>query len=415
MSSKPNGTLASNSLVKLSERGQTRVFHLPNANPPSTGRFYDAERNPDGPVRANSAENGLMTDVLLKYIHDHFELTPYHLKYRNAFTYGYAPTLVEVMPRFLNRTLKPRIPITPQVTAVGPGIGGIFAQLIWHLCDPGDGVLMTTPFYRDYVRDIVYPARAVAVGVHIPPEVNPLSPAVVPFIRNEFEGRKSRGENTTAVILCNPHNPIAQAYPVETIQAYAALAEELNIHLIVDEVFANEVFKTRFSPNPTSFTSILSLDTSSVCNPARIHVLAGPTKDFGASGIKVGALVSQNNPDVVKAIGDSLMATPISSAADCIFTAILDDEEFCDSYLKDNRIRLAKAFELLGEWCEFHGLPFVRAEAAVFALVDLAPIIGKSEDQALPIREQVASAERKIHEGGVHLVGKVSILYSNCV
>jgi 1-aminocyclopropane-1-carboxylate synthase len=52
--------------------------------------------------------------------------------------------MVDAIPRYLNRYLKPRKPITPQQTVVGPGLGAILAHLLWHICDEGDGVLLTT-------------------------------------------------------------------------------------------------------------------------------------------------------------------------------------------------------------------------------------------------------------------------------
>lgn len=48
------------------------------------------------------------------------------------------------MPRFLNRTLKPRIPVTDKNMVVGPGLSVLMAHLLWHICNEGDGVVMTT-------------------------------------------------------------------------------------------------------------------------------------------------------------------------------------------------------------------------------------------------------------------------------
>lgn len=202
---------------------------------------------------------------------------------------------------------------------------------------------------------------------------------------------------------------------------------QFDLHLIVDEVFANEVFSSSYSPHPTPFISVLSLDIpGSYCDPARIHVLASPTKDFGASGVLVGALISQHNQDVINVVASSLWAAPISSPSDAVFTAIMNDEAYCDWYLQENRTRLARAFELLAEWCEFHKLPcvcqvevffvsmspdfsipdasFVRAEAALFALVDFGPIILTQTDPALPLHERVQEAASKMMEAGVRLV-----------
>lgn len=56
---------------------------------------------------------------------------------------GFSPSIVDVMPGFLNKSLKPLVPLTANKIVVGPGIGAIFAHLLWHLCDVGDGVLLT--------------------------------------------------------------------------------------------------------------------------------------------------------------------------------------------------------------------------------------------------------------------------------
>lgn len=142
----------------------------------------------------------------------------------------------------------------------------------------------------------------------------------------------------------------------------------------MDEVFANQVFPSAYVPDPPPFVSILSHPVSQPgntygVNPARIHVLAGPTKAFGASGIKVGALVSQYNPTIVKMLTVALYATPVSSAADALFTHVLTDGlnegvddpaslgSFARWYLDENVKRLSRAFNLVGDWCTFHGFP----------------------------------------------------------
>lgn len=55
-------------------------------------------------------------------------------------------------------------------------------------------------------------------------------------------------------------------------------------------------------------------------------------------------------------IRTSLNATPVSSASDAIFTAIMQDEAFFENFMSENRKSLGEAFELVGEWCESHGL-----------------------------------------------------------
>lgn len=230
----------------------------------------------------------------------------------------------------------------------------------------------------DYTRDIIYPAAATPIIVEVPASVDSLSVDAIPYLRKALKIHNKDGgrPRISVLLLNNPHNPLARAYPTQTLLEYAKLAEEVlflccvlnlahptkpyqqfDLHLVADEVFANQVFSSAYCSEPTPFTSILSLDLSGICDPSRVYVLAGPTKDFGASGVKVGAFISQKNPGVLKLVKASLDATPISSASDTLFTAILDDEPFCDEFLKDNRLRLALAFELIASWCSFHKLP----------------------------------------------------------
>lgn len=167
---------------------------------------------------------------------------------------------------------------------------------------------------------------------------------------------------------------------------------QFNLHLLVDEAFANQTFPSSFVPSPPPFTSILSLSLSlqlqGKCDPSRIHVLTGPTKTFGASGIKVGALVSQANPVLVGMLNAALRATPVSSVADGLITGVLCGEMegdlgedsgdrngegkgkgseelgtglggFARWFLEENRRRLSVAFELVGAWCVFHKIEYV--------------------------------------------------------
>ncbi|KAF8919899.1 PLP-dependent transferase [Mucidula mucida] len=389
----------------LSQRGQERLTQLGSVSPFTEG-YYDPKTNPNGLINLGTAENSLLSNELLDYMHKNFRMSAAHLKYRSALTHAAStiPSAKQAVPRYLNKTLKPLVPITPDHCVVGPGIGAVFAQLIWHLCDEGEGVLMTAPFYEnvaaDYTRDIIYPAKAIQVIVPVPAEVDSLSPAVLPYIRKTILEFQSSGGKLRVLLTCNPHNPTAQVYPPETILGYAALAEEFDFHLIVDEVFANELFPSSYVKNPTPFRSVLSMDTSSYASASRIHVLAGPTKDFGASGVKVGALVSYNAA-VLRTVADSLSSTPISSAADALFTTIMNDGQYCEWFLTENRQRLTHAFELVARWCDFHKFPFVPAQAGVFMLIDFGSLMSVKPN--LTVEEKVTEFLVFVRKAGVRL------------
>lgn len=79
----------------------------------------------------------------------------------------------------------------------------------------------------DYPRDIVYPAQAVPVIVDVPVDVDSLSVGVIPHVRRTIEEHQAQGGKVTVIIVSNPHNPLARAYPPETILEYASIAEEV--------------------------------------------------------------------------------------------------------------------------------------------------------------------------------------------
>ncbi|QRV85623.1 aminotransferase class I and II protein [Ceratobasidium sp. AG-Ba] len=364
-----------------------------------TGELYNKARNPDGIIKLSTAENSLLTKELLEYFNSNFELTPSHLKYRWTLLNDYERSTKHALPDYFNAYFKPRTPITPEHCVHGDGLGSLLAQTVWALCQPGDGVLMATQLTDSYPRDIVYPAQAKVVPAYIPPSVNPLSKDTIPYLRKELENPENK---IRAIIFCNPHNPLANAYPEEIIVEHARLAEEFNVHLISDEVYGLQVFSSRYVPNPTPFKSILSL--SIPCNPARIHVLAGPTKDFGASGIKVGSLISQHNPDLLRLVERAVQALPMSSAADALFTKVLSDVQFRDWFLEENRKRLRQAFELAGDWCTFHNLSFVPASAGVFFVVDFAPLCARISSPSATTYDQTLAAFKAMQSSGVYIV-----------
>lgn len=69
--------------------------------------------------------------------------------------------------------------------------------------------------------------------------------------------------------------------------------------------------------NAQTFVSLLSIDplAEAGCNPARVHVIYGASKDWGANGFRIGCLISQANPQLHTAMESSCLLMKISSPA----------------------------------------------------------------------------------------------------
>ncbi|KAJ7435804.1 PLP-dependent transferase [Mycena galericulata] len=374
----------------LSNRATKRLgFPPPHAYTPPAGPFYDPDLYEEGTINLSIAENSLLSERLIEHLSR--PITTFrtqHLRYRATLIKSTLPTVEDLIPEYINEHFHPRVPVTRENSIAGPGIGAVLAQLIWALAGEGEGVLMSAPFYDDYVRDIAHPAMAMLLLADIPAELNSLSPDALLYLESKILESERVGIKIRVMLLPNPHNPIPQVVPKEVIKGYALLAQKYNIHLIVDEVYGLSTYNNSAYPPAVNekFESVLTYDLAEMgVDPSRVHVLAGPTKDFGASGLKLGLLISQANSDLLKLVRPLFNATPISSASDALFARVLQDKPFVEKFLADNRAALADAYEFVAGWLIFHNLEFTRANAGVYVVVDFAPFLARiSPDSACP-------------------------------
>ncbi|ORY26710.1 pyridoxal phosphate-dependent transferase [Naematelia encephala] len=362
--------------MSISQRGAARLSSSKSSPYPSpSGPYYDPELHPQGVINLSTAENSLLSHKILPILNEQ-SIKSQHLRYRVTLLRSSTPQLADLLPTYVNYR-KPVRPVTRANSVAGPGVGSLLAQLFWAICEPGEGVLLSAPYYHDYERDIVFPAEAKTVLAHVPAHVDPLSPDVIPILKQRIQSSNAEGVPIRCLLLCNPHNPIPRCYPRETIEGYIALAQQFNLHLVVDEVFAYTTLSTDSNPHPTPFISVLSLPIWQDPTAAflqRLHVLAGPTKDLGCSGLKAGLLVTEN-ADVRTLVERGLLPTPISGATEAALTGLLLDEERLTILLEENRRQCAEAMGLCSRWATYHDLPIVEANAGVYFILDLSPVV----------------------------------------
>jgi aspartate/methionine/tyrosine aminotransferase len=186
-----------------------------------------------------------------------------------------------------------------------------------------------------------------------------------------------------ALLLCHPHNPLGRCYSRATIIALMRLCQKYRIHLISDEIYALSVWENtadKLETIPTPFESALSIDTKDIIDPALIHVLWGLSKDFGANGMRIGVIVSQNNNPFLTACRTACIYSSPSSLAENAALAVLSDSDFLASYIQTNRERISAAHthavQLLHKY-DIEYMPGVNA--AFFLWINL----GKKYLQAL--------------------------------
>jgi aspartate/methionine/tyrosine aminotransferase len=99
-------------------------------------------------------------------------------------------------------------------------------------CNPGDKVIIFSPFYENYGADtILSGAEPIYVPLH-PPEFN--------FDPDELRAAFQR--KPKALVLCNPSNPCGKVFSLEELITITNLAKEFDAFVITDEVYEHIVY-----------------------------------------------------------------------------------------------------------------------------------------------------------------------------
>ncbi|TKY88358.1 hypothetical protein EX895_002710 [Sporisorium graminicola] len=409
----------------LSRRGAAggTSFKIPEGLKRMLANMYDPVTNPDGIINAGIADNSLCRSELLHYFlaKDRLKLSHADLTYADRFTTS--TRLLEAISDLFNQrqpdwpdnTASP-LPLTkvvPDHIAIASGATGILDELFWNICDVGDGVLLSAPYYNAFDNDLTNRAKAQIVEVSIPLpeeggsenlELSSFAKQTVDAYEQAYQKATAQGITVRALLLCNPHNPTGTIYPRETVVELAKLAGKYKLHFVSDEIYARSCFATREVPQPSLFHSILSIDTANECalDPAYVHVVTSASKDFAVNGFRLGVLVSQHNPALQRAMSAIGLLSQSASPAASLWCTWLRDAPFLEWYLQENRRRLAKAYEHALAFFQHYGIPYYPSNAGFFLLINLRRYAGIEPGMAdTDARAKEAQLVERLIEGGV--------------
>ena len=355
-----NGTAGSGT---LSERARRLL-----ASPPAPeylrehfARFaepFDPVTRPRGYVPLCIAENRLVWDLLAPRVAVSREVPA------GALGYDVMTGSLEFrrrLARFMARTFLGR-EFRPEQVAVLAGAGSVLEILFHALGDPGDGVLVPTPSYAGFWLDLQTRDELTIVPVHTSSADGfRLTTAALD------RALAGAGRPVRALLFTSPDNPLGRVYDAAEVAAVLSWGEAAGVHVVVDEIYALSVF------GPRPFTSCATL------RPAlgdRVHVVWAFSKDFAASGLRCGVLVSEN--DAVLAAVDSLAYWACCSGdTQHLLGGMIADDAWVDDYLVGMRSRLGGAYRSVVAALDAEAIPFVPSEAGFFVLVDLRRFLPK--------------------------------------
>lgn len=217
------------------------------------------------------------------------------------------------------------------------------------VCNPGDKVIVFSPFYENYAADaILSGAQPIYVPLH-PPFFN--------FDIDQLE--EAFKQNPKALILCNPSNPTGKVFTKEELETISRFAEKYDTYVITDEVYEHIVYK------PYKHTYFASLPGMS----ERTVSCSSLSKTYSITGWRLGYIIA--SPKIIEGarkIHDFLTvgaAAPLQEAA----VAALN---FDGSYYDQLAAGYTEKKDLFLDGLKEIGLNFSTPQGAYYVMVDVS-------------------------------------------
>jgi 1-aminocyclopropane-1-carboxylate synthase 1/2/6 len=342
-----------------------RARHLAAQSPAIARAHFQAEERPYHPdldqggwLNLGTAENRLLWDLLEPRLTAPRRLAAADIRYGQL--YG-TVALREATAAFLTRTRG--LPVDPDDLVVVSGATAALDIAATALCDPGEVIVVPSPYYAAFDVDLAgrSNARLVAAPGQRGDQFRPCAQAL-----DSAVGRARRaGLEARAIALASPSNPVGHVYGPGLLREILQVAAAGGLDVIADEVYSNSVFGSG------SFTPLSAL-TGSTLPPERVHTVWGFAKDFGLPGLKVGVLHT-TDPEVRAAARELAYFAPVSTDTQALLNSLLADRAWTDAFLAAGRARLGDSYARVTGLLDEHGISYLPAEAGFSVWIDLGP------------------------------------------
>lgn len=142
--------------------------------------------------------------------------------------------------------------------------------------------------------------------------------------------------------------------------------------LFKQQLFPNQFFFIGIEKEYNQFQSVLKILKNKLEN--NVHFLWGLSKDFGASGFRIGILYSQNKI-LLQALANLNIFSGVSHPMQMIVAEILTDDQFVDAFLEDARRQLNWSYTICTTKLDEMVVPYTSAEAGLFVYVDFSSFL----------------------------------------
>ena len=271
-----------------------------------------------------------------------------------AITWG-SPRIRQALATKQTRFMQIEINPDEHITVTCGSTEAMMAAMM-SVCDPGDKVIIFSPFYENYGADtILSQADPIFVPLH-PPD----------YRFDPEDLRCAFRQGAKALVLCNPSNPTGKVLTRAELETIAELAQAYDAFVITDEVYEHIVYEphqhTYIAALPGMFERTLSCSSLS--------------KTYAITGWRLGYVIA--SPQIsngIRKVHDFLTVGAPAPLQEAAVTAL----EFPDAYYEQMVKEYEQRRNLFLSFLDRTGLDYSEPQGAYYVLVDISPS-GFSDD-----------------------------------
>ncbi|XP_051151262.1 1-aminocyclopropane-1-carboxylate synthase-like [Andrographis paniculata] len=341
---------------------------------------YHPTNNPHGVIQMGLAENQLSLDLVEKWVSENPQASIcspeglHHFKDTALFQdYHGLQQFTQAVARFMEKVRGDRVRFDPTRIVMSGGATGAQETLAFCLADPGEALLVPTPYYPGNDRDLTWRTglKLVPVECHSSDDFKLTRQA----LESAFAAAKKSDIRVKGLLLNNPSNPLGTVLDRETLIESLNFANDKNIHLICDEIYSATVFKR------PGFVSIAEIVQDAIAgagdchyNLDLIHIIYSLSKDLGFPGFRVGIIYSYNDAVVACARKMSSFGL-VSTQTQRLVAAMLSDEAFVEGFLAESARRLGRRRAMVAEGLAAVGVGSLPGNAGLYCWMDLRKLL----------------------------------------
>jgi aminotransferase len=215
--------------------------------------------------------------------------------------------------------------------------------------NPGDKVIVFSPFYENYGADAVLAGAEPIYVPLIPPEFH--------FDADVLEA--AFRQNPKALILCNPSNPCGRVFTRAELETIAALAAKYDTYVITDEVYEHIVYAPHrhiyFNSLPGMFERTVSCSSLS--------------KTYSITGWRLGYIIAPERIiETAKKVHDFLTVGAAAPLQEAAVTAL----RFPQTYYEKLLAEYTEKRGIFVNGLRDAGIKHIAPEGAYYVLADIS-------------------------------------------